>query len=59
LYLLSPFLEVIRSEETSGPITGVALEAVHKILLYDILSHPVFASPQAICGIAKAVTACR
>jgi brefeldin A-resistance guanine nucleotide exchange factor 1 len=29
---LKPFLNVIRSEETSGPITGVALSSVDKFL---------------------------
>ena len=29
---LTPFLEVIRSPETSGPITGVALTAVARFL---------------------------
>jgi brefeldin A-resistance guanine nucleotide exchange factor 1 len=29
---VEPFLEVIRSEETSGPITGVALSSMHKFM---------------------------
>ena len=29
---LTPFLEVIRSHETSGPVTGVALTAVSRFL---------------------------
>ena len=29
---LTPFMEVIRSPETSGPITGVALTAVSRFL---------------------------
>ncbi len=29
---LTPFMEVIRSPETSGPITGVALTAVARFL---------------------------
>jgi len=34
---LGPFLEVIRSEETTGPMTGVALSAVNKFLSYGLL----------------------
>lgn len=29
---LTPFMEVIRSPETSGPVTGVALTAVARFL---------------------------
>lgn len=32
LTYLGPFLEVIRSPETSGPITGVALTSVRRLL---------------------------
>ena len=32
LTYLDPFLEVIRSPETSGPITGVALTSVRRLL---------------------------
>ena len=32
LEYLAPFLEVIRSPETSGPITGVALTSVRRLL---------------------------
>ncbi len=34
---LSPFLAVIRSEVTTGPITGVALSSVHKFLTYGLI----------------------
>ena len=34
---LAPFLEVIRSENTTGPITGVALSSINKILSYNLL----------------------
>ena len=36
---LSPFLDVIRSEVVTGPVTGLALDAVHKMLAYELL-HP-------------------
>ena len=34
---LGPFLEVIRSEDTTGPITGVALSSINKFLSYGLL----------------------
>ena len=34
---LSPFLEVIRSEDTTGPITGLALTSVNKFLSYGMI----------------------
>lgn len=34
---LSPFLEAIRSEETTGPITSIALSAVNKFLSYGLI----------------------
>lgn len=37
LVYIQPFLNVICSEETSGPITGVALSAVHKFLLLGVI----------------------
>lgn len=37
LEYLAPFLEVIKSPETSGPITAVALTAVNRFLERDIL----------------------
>ncbi|KAK2500287.1 hypothetical protein MC885_017585 [Smutsia gigantea] len=34
---LRPFLEVIRSEDTTGPITGLALTSVNKFLSYVLI----------------------
>ena len=34
---VGPFLDVIRSEDTTGPITGVALSAVNKFLSYGMI----------------------
>lgn len=34
---LAPFLEVIRSEETTGPVTSLALSAVNKIISYGLI----------------------
>ncbi|KAJ3296061.1 GDP/GTP exchange factor for ARF [Rhizoclosmatium sp. JEL0117] len=40
--LLAPFLEVIKSGDTTGPITGAALAAVEKFIKYRVLdpNHP-------------------
>ena len=35
---LTPFLDVIRSEDTTGPITGLALSSVNKLLSYGLIS---------------------
>eukprot|EP01114_Cavostelium_apophysatum_P009107 TRINITY_DN2217_c0_g1_i3.p1 TRINITY_DN2217_c0_g1~~TRINITY_DN2217_c0_g1_i3.p1 ORF type:complete len:1471 (+),score=363.32 TRINITY_DN2217_c0_g1_i3:184-4596(+) len=55
---LKPFLNVIRSEETSGPITGVALSSVNKFLCTFITERSNNVA-KAIEGIADAVTHCR
>ena len=34
---LGPFLEVIRSEDTTGPITGLALTSINKFLAYGLI----------------------
>ncbi len=37
LEYLTPFLETVKSPETSGPITLVALSALHKIIARGVL----------------------
>lgn len=37
---LGPFLEVIRSEETTGQITSLALSALNKFLSYGLIGEP-------------------
>ncbi|EFN64799.1 Golgi-specific brefeldin A-resistance guanine nucleotide exchange factor 1 [Camponotus floridanus] len=56
---LTPFLEIIRSEETTGPVTSLALSAVNKIISYDLVdaNHPAIAS--CVETIADAVTHAR
>ena len=39
---LSPFLEVIRSEDTTGPITGLALSSINKFLSYGLIGMSYF-----------------
>jgi len=34
---VGPFLEVIRSEDTSGPVTELALSSVFKFLSYGLI----------------------
>ncbi|OWF51783.1 Golgi-specific brefeldin A-resistance guanine nucleotide exchange factor 1 [Mizuhopecten yessoensis] len=55
---LSPFLDVIRSEDTTGPITGLALTSVNKLLSYGLLA-TTDATPAAVENIADAVTHAR
>ena len=61
--ILDPFLMVIRSEETSGPITGQALSAVNKFLktlIYvDNVNDINDARIKALPSIADSVTHCR
>ncbi|XP_072748156.1 Golgi-specific brefeldin A-resistance guanine nucleotide exchange factor 1 [Anoplolepis gracilipes] len=56
---LTPFLEIIRSEETTGPVTSLALSAVNKIISYGLVdaNHPATAS--CVGTIADAVTHAR
>ncbi|XP_061379178.1 Golgi-specific brefeldin A-resistance guanine nucleotide exchange factor 1 isoform X2 [Danaus plexippus] len=59
LTYLSPFLEVIRSKETTGPVTSLALSAIHKFLSYGLIdpTHP--SVPATVEDIADAVTHAR
>lgn len=56
---LAPFLEIIRSEETTGPVTSLALSAVNKMISYGLIDsdHPAIA--QCVEAIADAVTHAR
>jgi brefeldin A-resistance guanine nucleotide exchange factor 1 len=56
---LSPFLDVIRSDETGAPITGVALSAVYKILTLEIIDVKTVSVEEAMHGVVDAVTSCR
>lgn len=56
---LSPFLEVIRSEDTTGPITGLALSSVNKFLSYNLIDPTCETAGPAIENIADAVTHAR
>ncbi|XP_025992136.2 Golgi-specific brefeldin A-resistance guanine nucleotide exchange factor 1 [Solenopsis invicta] len=56
---LTPFLEIIRSEETTGPVTSLALSAVNKIISYGLVdsNHPAIAT--CVEAIADSVTHAR
>ncbi|XP_076459823.1 Golgi-specific brefeldin A-resistance guanine nucleotide exchange factor 1-like isoform X2 [Babylonia areolata] len=56
---LSPFLDVIRSEDTTGPITGLALSSVNKFLSYNLIDPVEESAATAIENIADAVTHAR
>ncbi|XP_063243123.1 Golgi-specific brefeldin A-resistance guanine nucleotide exchange factor 1 isoform X2 [Bacillus rossius redtenbacheri] len=58
-HYLSPFLEVIRSEETTGPVTSLALAAVHKFLSYGLIAPTSKCVPTTVENIADAVTHAR
>lgn len=55
---LQPFLDVIRSEQTGAPITGVALSSVYKILTLDILDMRTINIQDTMHLIVDAVTTC-
>lgn len=59
IVFLAPFLDVIRSEETTGPITSLALSTVNKFLAYGLIdpTHPALAT--TVEAIADAVTHAR
>lgn len=56
---LSPFLGVIRSEDTTGPITGLALTSVNKFISYGLIDPLSKTAAPAIENIADAVTHAR
>ncbi|KAF9620524.1 hypothetical protein IFM89_013145 [Coptis chinensis] len=56
---LQPFLEVIRSDETGAPITGVALSSVYKILSLDVIHLDTVNVENAMHLVVDAVTSCR
>ncbi|XP_022240117.1 Golgi-specific brefeldin A-resistance guanine nucleotide exchange factor 1-like isoform X2 [Limulus polyphemus] len=56
---LTPFLDVIRSEDTTGPVTGFALSSINKFLTYDLLDVGCETAAVAAENIADAVTHAR
>ncbi|CAF3875585.1 unnamed protein product [Rotaria sp. Silwood2] len=56
LTFLTPFLDIIRSDETSGPITCLALNAVNKFLSYGLIDTLDESAASTIDKVANAVT---
>ncbi|XP_016329333.1 Golgi-specific brefeldin A-resistance guanine nucleotide exchange factor 1 isoform X2 [Sinocyclocheilus anshuiensis] len=56
---LRPFLEVVRSEDTTGPITGLALTSVNKFLSYGLIDVNHEGAAEGIENMADAVTHAR
>ncbi|KAK1389817.1 ARF guanine-nucleotide exchange factor GNOM-like [Heracleum sosnowskyi] len=56
---LKPFLDVIQSDETGAPITGVALSSVYKILTLEVIDLDSVNVDEALHLIVDAVTSCR
>uniref|UniRef100_S4RTD5 Golgi brefeldin A resistant guanine nucleotide exchange factor 1 n=1 Tax=Petromyzon marinus TaxID=7757 RepID=S4RTD5_PETMA len=56
---LGPFLEVIRSEDTTGPITGLSLSSVNKFLSYGLIDPAHDGAAAAAENMADAITHAR
>uniref|UniRef100_A0ABD2VR02 SEC7 domain-containing protein n=1 Tax=Trichogramma kaykai TaxID=54128 RepID=A0ABD2VR02_9HYME len=56
---MAPFLEIIRSEETTGPVTSLALSAVNKIISYGLIDPEHPAVVPCVEAIADTVTHAR
>lgn len=59
LEYLSPFLEVVRSPETSGPITLCALTSLLRLLRRGVLGAAALGVVEAVQAAADAVTQCK
>ena len=55
---LGAFLEVIRSEDTTGPITGLALTSVNKFLSYGLIGKQVLLSSVTV-SLMTLITSCK
>lgn len=59
LELIRPFVAAIRSEETSGPITGAALSSLYRFLTSGMFAAASAHAAAAVADIADAGTHCR
>ncbi|KAF3936102.1 hypothetical protein ABW20_dc0108957 [Dactylellina cionopaga] len=57
--LLHPFLQVVRSSSTSGPITSLALIAITKFFSYNLITPTSTRLPLAMQLLSSAITHCR
>ncbi|CAM9552437.1 unnamed protein product, partial [Phaeothamnion confervicola] len=55
---LQPFLAVVGSPHTTGPMTGAALSSLHKFLLYGFMSAESPRVTEGVSLIARAITNC-
>ncbi len=56
---LSPFLEVIKSEETTGPVTGMALTSLDKFISYGLIKVNSETTASCVQQIADSITHAR
>ena len=56
---LAPFLEIIKSEETTGPVTGMALSSVDKFISYGLIGINGETSANCVQQIADSITHAR
>ncbi|KAK8721863.1 hypothetical protein OTU49_012614 [Cherax quadricarinatus] len=56
---LDPFLAIIRSEDTTGPVTKGALAAVNRMLNYGLITEECSSAVSAVEAVAAAVTHAR
>ncbi|KAJ3675642.1 hypothetical protein LUZ60_004684 [Juncus effusus] len=56
---LRPFLDIIRSDETGAPITGAALNSLHKFFALDLFNVHTVNITGAMDAVIDAVTGCR
>eukprot|EP00211_Chloroparvula_japonica_P000578 CAMPEP_0119128316 /NCGR_PEP_ID=MMETSP1310-20130426/6523_1 /TAXON_ID=464262 /ORGANISM="Genus nov. species nov., Strain RCC2339" /LENGTH=1743 /DNA_ID=CAMNT_0007118647 /DNA_START=195 /DNA_END=5422 /DNA_ORIENTATION=- len=59
MIFLRPFLEVVRTDEASGPITSIALSSLHKFIVYGFIPMDAATASQAINGVVETVVRCR
>ena len=59
IQIVSPFVAVLCSSQTSGQITGRALTSLYKLLLYGLLSVAPIRAKGCIALVAKGITNCR
>ncbi|RZF48174.1 hypothetical protein LSTR_LSTR014431 [Laodelphax striatellus] len=59
IHFLGPFLEVIRSEETTGPVTTLALTSIIKFISYGLIDPGGKSVATAVESIADVVTHAR
>ncbi|KAK7314494.1 hypothetical protein VNO77_33019 [Canavalia gladiata] len=56
---LSPFLDVIQSDDVPAPATGVALSSILKLLKFDVFDDKSPGAREAIESIVAGITSCR